>query len=108
MNEVAAKSKAILRNKKKACAILVLAMFWLLIVESVPHFFEFNKLIKIALVLPAVLYWAVVAHRWLYALCPMCNKPMFRRMLVMVRFSQCAHCGYDLKNVKSSGVYKRS
>jgi hypothetical protein len=56
---------------------------------------------------PMVLYAAVVLYfskNWTNAICPVCERPMFRKWVFYYGFRRCVACGYNLKEINSSST----
>ncbi len=60
------------------------------------------------ILIPYVVVFFVVGIRWSYAPCPLCDAPMFYRRFFFYGFFRCVHCGYDLKDPKTSRVIESS
>lgn len=56
----------------------------------------------IVVLLPFVIYFLFVSVKWSYASCPMCQQPMFHKYYFFYGFFRCVHCGYNLKDTKTS------
>ena len=105
MNELEQKSFDILLRKRIALGLFILFLpFTLITYFIILEYFEAGKgYFLLIMFIYAVLYmvfgvWAGVAK------CPMCNKPMNRKNLIVIPSMNCVHCGYNLKYYGTSDI----
>ena len=105
MDEVEEQSRYI-RKYRNASIIMFLAFpFVMVLVFLLLSFFGLNEKLVIYFAIPYGIIFLATGIRWGYSSCPLCLNPMFRKGIFFYGFFKCVHCGYNLKDPKTSRNY---
>ena len=102
MDIVRERSEAILKARNLTTALFLGFPIVGFIAAGLFRLFGLEYEYTLIVIIPYMVVFLVVGLRWCYASCPVCAALMFQKWFIFCWSFRCIHCGYDLKDPKTS------